>query len=448
MSGCRAKAAPGAQPVAPVDLSAIQPDKEGTMKDMEGVLYQTNAPKGVDPDNIYFVQVDPKKCEACGNCEEVCGTGAIQAINDEGIHAVVNPAACMNCGQCLVNCPYGAIYEGVSYVDEIFEKIKDPNTVVVSMPAPAVRYGLGECFGYSTGTYVGGQMHAALRKLGFDLIYDNEWTADVTIMEEGTELIQRVKEQGKPDARPLPQFTSCCPGWVKFVETFYPDLLPNMSSCKSPISMLGPLSKTYGAHESHTPAKKMYTVSIMPCIAKKYEGMRPEMQDSGFRDIDATINTRELAYMIKKAGIDFRSLPSQKPDRELGESTGAATIFGCSGGVMEAALRLGYEVLSGEKLNDPYIKAVRTHEGVNEATVAIPNFGEVKVCVISGLANTIPVLEQIRRGESPYAFIEVMACPGGCVNGGGQPLDPEIRASYVRSMIARINKRYRMRSMA
>ncbi len=442
MSGCSAKSPPA---IAPVDLSTIQPDKEGAMKEMEGVLYQMNAPKGVDPDNIYFVQVDPHKCEACGACEDMCVSGVIQSINDDGIRQVVNPAACMNCGQCLISCPYGAIYEGVSFVDEIFEKLKDPDTAVVSMPAPAVRYGLGECFGYPTGTYVGGKMHAALKKLGFDLVYDNEWTADVTIMEEGTELVQRVQEQGKPKARPLPQFTSCCPAWIKFVETFYPDLIPNLSSCKSPIGMLGPLSKTYGAHENHVPAKKMYTVSIMPCIAKKYEGLRPEMADSGFRDIDATITTRELAYMIKKAGVDFKSLPDAKPDRELGESTGGATIFGCSGGVMEAALRFGYEVLSGEKLKDPYIKAVRSHTGVKDATVAIPNFGEVQVCVISGLKNAIPVLEQVRKGQSPYAFIEVMTCPGGCVNGGGQPLDPDIRASLFKNVMARVNRRYRQR---
>ncbi len=417
------------------------------MLEMEGVVYQQNAPTGQDPDKLFFVQVDPTKCQACGVCEEVCATGAIQASNAEGIRQVVDPAACINCGQCLVNCPYGAIYEGVSFVDQIFEKLKDPETVVVSMPAPAVRYGLGECFGYATGTYVGGKMHAALRKLGFDIINDNEWTADVTIMEEGTELIQRVQEQGKPNARPLPQFTSCCPGWIKFVESFYPDLIPNLSSCKSPIGMLGPLSKTYGAQTKKVDAKKLYTVSIMPCVAKKYEGLRPEMNASGQRDIDATITTRELAYMIKKAGIDFAALPDEKPDLELGESTGGATIFGCSGGVMEAALRLAYEVLSGEKLKDPYIKAVRAHSGVKEATVPVPNFGDVKVCVISGLANTIPVLEQIRKGESPYAFIEVMTCPGGCVNGGGQPLDPDIRASLFRNAIARVNQRYRMRSM-
>ena len=369
------------------------------MKQIEGVMYQTNAPKGADPDNIFFVQVDATKCEACGSCEEVCSTGAIQAINDEGIRQVVNPAACMNCGQCLINCPYGAIYEGVSYVDEIFKKLKDPDTVVVSMPAPAVRYGLGECFGAPTGTYVGGQMHTALRQLGFDYIWDNEFTADVTIMEEGTELIQRVQEQGKKNARPLPQFTSCCPGWVKFAETFYPDLLPNLSSCKSPIGMLGPLTKTYGAHETHVKPQKIYTVSIMPCIAKKYEGLRPELADSGFQDIDATITTRELAYMIKTAGINFNKLPEQKPDPVLGDSTGAATLFGNSGGVMEAALRLAYEVLSGKKLKDPNIKVVRTHEGINTADIEVPGFGTVKVAVASGLKNAAKLCDEVRAGK-------------------------------------------------
>lgn len=415
--------------------------------EMEGVLYRQNVPTGKDPDKLFFVQVDKMKCPACGVCEEVCATGAIQFSNAEGVYHVVDPAACINCGQCLINCPYGAIYEDVSFVDEIFQKLKDPDTVVVSMPAPAVRYGLGECFGYATGTYVGGKMHAALRKLGFDIINDNQWAADVTIMEEGTELIQRVQEQGKPNARPLPQITSCCPGWIKFVESFYPDLIPNLSSCKSPIGMLGTLSKTYGAQIRKVDAKKLYTVSIMPCVAKKYEGLRQEMNASGFRDIDATITTRELAYMIKKAGIDFAALPDEKPDRELGKSTGGATIFGNSGGVMEAALRLAYEVLSGEKLKDPYIKAVRAHSGVKEASVTIPNFGDIKVCVISGLVNTIPVLEQIRKGESPYVFIEVMTCPGGCVNGGGQPLFPGIRASLFRNAIARVNQRYRMRTI-
>ncbi|WDP91348.1 MAG: 4Fe-4S binding protein [Desulfobacter sp.] len=411
------------------------------MQEMENVMYVNNAPpRGTDPDTIFFVQVDATKCEACGECDSHCVTGAIQPINEEGIRQVVNPAACINCGQCLLNCPAGAIYEGVSYVEEIFEKLNDPDTVVVSMPAPAVRYGLAECFGQPAGTYGGGKMHAALKALGFDYVWDNEFTADLTIMEEGTELIHRIAKPEK--GKPLPQFTSCCPGWIKFVESFYPDLLPHVSTCKSPIAMLGPLAKTYGAHETHTRPEKIYTVSIMPCIAKKYEGLREEMADSGFRDIDATINTRELAHMIKRAGINFAGLPDRDPDPVLGQSTGAATIFGNSGGVMEAALRLAYEELSGKALKDPAIKLVRTREGINTAAIKVPSFGTVKVAVASGLDNAAKLCDQVRAGKADYHFIEIMTCPGGCVNGGGQPLDPEVRtASLARTIRLAMNKR-------
>ncbi|MDD4951038.1 MAG: [FeFe] hydrogenase, group A [Desulfovibrionaceae bacterium] len=413
----------------------------------EKVVMKNSAPRLVDPDKQFFVQVDATKCQACGQCEQVCATGAIQAVSDLGVRQVVDPAACMNCGQCLINCPYGAIYEQVSFVDDVFAALKDPNTVVVSMPAPAVRYGLGEAFGYPTGAYVGGKMHAALRKLGFDYIWDNEFAADVTIMEEGTELIGRVK---KPDPhKPLPQFTSCCPAWIKFVETFYPELLPHVSTCKSPIGMLGPLAKTYGAQQTKTDPLRIYTVSIMPCIAKKYEGLRPEMSASGKHDIDATITTRELAYMIKKAAIDFDKLKDEEPDAVLGESTGAATIFGNSGGVMEAALRLAYEVLSGQKLKDPDIKAVRTHEGVKSAAINVPNFGEVRVAIASGLANAAKLCDEVKAGKSKYHFIEIMACPGGCVNGGGQPLDPGIRQSCASSgLFAGYNKRFNLKTKA
>ncbi|HPA14008.1 MAG TPA: [FeFe] hydrogenase, group A [Desulfobacterales bacterium] len=416
------------------------------MRVIENVVTLSNAPIPQDADNVYFIQVDQTKCEECGECENHCATGAIQPKDgNDGPRTVADPATCVNCGQCLVNCPYGAIYEGVSFVDEIFNALKDPDTVVVSMPAPAVRYGLGEPFGYPIGTYVGGKMFAALRKLGFDYIWDNQMTADVTIMEEGTELLHRLTGKIK---KPLPQFTSCCPGWIKFMETFYPELSENVSTCKSPIGMLGPLSKTYGAEVTKARPEKIYTVSIMPCVAKKYEGLRTEMSDSGFRDIDATITTRELAYMIKKAGIDFKSLPDEEPDFDLGDSTGAATIFGNSGGVMEAALRYAYEVVSGKKLNDPDIKAVRSHKGVKAATINVPKFGDLEVCVVSGLANAIPILEEVKQGKSKYHFIEVMTCPGGCVNGGGQPLFPDVReASLLRSIIARINRRFNMRKM-
>lgn len=397
------------------------------MLEMEKVLMKGAAPKNADPNAFSMVQVDADKCQACGTCDGVCPTGAIQAVGKDEKRKVLDPAVCINCGQCLVNCPYGAIYEEVSFVEDVFKALKDPDTVVVSMPAPAVRYGLGEPFGMPAGTYVGGKMHAALRKLGFDHVWDNEYTADLTIMEEGTELINRI---AKPDHHyPLPQFTSCCPGWVKFVESYYPELLPHMSTCKSPIGMLGPLAKTYGAQQVKANPAKMYTVSIMPCIAKKYEGLRPELAASGYRDIDATITTRELAYMIKKAGIDFAKLKDEAPEPVLGQSTGAATIFATSGGVMEAALRLAYEVLSGDKLKDPEIKAVRAHEGIKTAAVNVPKFGEVRVAVASGLQNAVKLCEEVKAGKSPYHFIEIMTCPGGCVNGGGQPLDPNVRVA-------------------
>jgi ferredoxin hydrogenase large subunit len=242
----------------------------GGRVDVEKVDTIMKAPDYREIDRLYFVQVDEKKCEACGQCQDICATGAIQAAGDDGPRKIVDPAVCMNCGQCLANCPYGAIYECGSFVDEIFEKIKDPDVQVVAMPAPAVRYGLGECFGMPLGTYVGKKMFTALRKLGFDHIWDNQFTADVTIMEEGSELVGRIKNPDKK--KPLPQFTSCCPAWIKFVETFHPEILPHISTCKSPIGMLGPLSKTYGAKVKKTDPSKIYTVSIMPCIAKKYEG--------------------------------------------------------------------------------------------------------------------------------------------------------------------------------
>lgn len=415
------------------------------MQEMEKVFMKGAAPKNVNPNRFSMVQVDAAKCVQCGTCDDICPTGAIQ-VKADGSRYVVSPAACINCAQCLTNCPYGAIYEEVSYVDEIMAALKDPNTVVVSMPAPAVRYALGEPFGMPAGTYVGGKMHAAFRKLGFDLIWDNEFTADLTIMEEGTELINRVS---KPNPHyPLPQFTSCCPGWVKFCEAFYPELLPHMSTCKSPIAMLGPLAKTYGAQEAKVNPSRMYTVSVMPCVAKKYEGMRPEMAASGYRDIDATITTRELAYMIRKAGIDFASLKDEEPDPVLGMSTGAATIFGTSGGVMEAALRLAYEVLSGDKLKDPEIKAVRASEGIVTAAVNVPNFGEVRVAVASGLDNAKKLCEEVKAGKSPHHFIEIMTCPGGCVNGGGQPLDPNLLVGKNSSnFFAGYKKRFNLKSV-
>lgn len=392
------------------------------MKQIEKVWTLGLAPGPEAAERAYFVQVDQSKCENCDTCQDYCATGAIQGVggSDDMPHIVVDPTVCMSCGQCLTHCPYGAVYEGVSFVNNIWSALKDPDTVVVAMPAPAIRYGIAECFGAKPGSYAGGKMFAALRKLGFDRIWDNQFTADVTILEEGTELVGRVTKKIK---KPLPQFTSCCPAWIKFAESYYPDLLPNVSTCKSPIGMLGPLAKTYGAEMTKTPAQKMFTVSIMPCIAKKFEGLRTEMSDSGFRDIDATITTRELGYMIKQAGIDFNSLPDEEPDEVLGLSTGAATIFAATGGVMEAALRYAYEVVTKKKLEKVDFKSVRGEKGLREATVDVGGL-KVKVAIAHGLANARKLCDQVRAGKSPYHFIEIMSCPGGCVNGGGQPIPP------------------------
>ena len=415
----------------------------GAVIEMEGINYSMTMPRVEDLDSQYFVRVNADMCEQCGECEVHCPTGAIQESED-GARYIVDNVACMNCGQCILNCPYGAIDEKVSFVEEVMAKLKDPDTVVVSMSAPAVRYALGECFGMPMGTYVGGQMQAALRRLGFDYIWDTEWAADLTIIEEGNELLSRVKNGGT-----LPMFTSCCPGWIKFAETFYPDLTKHLSTCKSPVAMLGPMAKTYGAEQTGESPKKIYTVSIMPCVAKKYEGLRPEMQASGHRDIDATINTRELAYMIKKMGIQFTSLPKEEADPILGLSTGAATIFGTSGGVMEAALRYAYEAISGKVLDNPAILAVRTENGINKVAVDVPGFGAVRIGVASGLDNAAKLCEEVRSGKSDLHFIEVMTCPGGCVNGGGQPKDPAIMdASIFKRTVAKVTKRLNMRKIS
>ncbi|MDD5348028.1 MAG: [FeFe] hydrogenase, group A [Candidatus Omnitrophica bacterium] len=387
-------------------------------------------------DKTFFVQVDEAKCQECGTCEQFCGTKAVRKT-DSGKRRIVDPAVCVNCGQCLVHCPFGAIGEEVSYIKELAAALKDPDRICVAMVAPAVRYALGEPFGSLPGECVEGRMWAALRRLGFEYVWDNQFTADLTILEEGSELLARVTGAMK---RPLPQFTSCCPGWVKFVETFYPDLLQNLSSCKSPIGMLGALAKTYGAQKTGRDPNKIYTVSIMPCIAKKFEGLRPEMNDSGFRDIDATINTRELAYMIKQAGISFNDLPDEEPHPVLGDSTGAATIFAASGGVMEAALRFAYEEVTRAHLVNVDFHPVRGEKGIKAAAVNLAGL-EVKVCVVSGLDNARKVMDEVSAGKSPYHFIEVMTCPTGCVNGGGQPLEPGTRfadAPFLRKLCIRL----------
>lgn len=407
--------------------------------EMEKVFYEDRAPApDADPDGIAILAIDDKKCVGCDTCMSYCPSGAITGDNGD-IHAIAYTELCINCGQCLTHCPEGAIYENVSWVSEIQARLKDKSVKVIAMPAPAVRYALGDCFGMPVGSVTTEKMLAALHQLGFANVWDNEFTADVTIWEEGTEFLKRLK---KEIDKPLPQFTSCCPGWQKYVETFYPELLPNVSTCKSPIGMMGALSKTYGAKKLKYDPAKIYTVSIMPCTAKKYEGMRPQFRDSGHKDIDATITTRELAYMIKKAKIDLGKVKTGKRDPLMGESTGGATIFGATGGVMEAALRYAYQAVTQKQPPSWDFKDLRGLKGFKEATVNVGGI-DVKVAVVHGAKRFKEVCEQVKAGKSPYHFIEFMACPGGCLMGGGQPIMPgvlqsaENRVNRLRAAIER-----------
>ena len=387
---------------------------------MEGVWYKGTAPSAkTDPDRIRFVQVDGSKCVGCDTCIAYCPTGAVQGEPNRE-HRIPDPALCITCAQCLTHRPTGAVYEEVSWIGAVRKAIKDPSVTVVAMPAPSVRYTIAECFGERPGTPAYGKLVGALRKLGFDKVWDVEFGADLTIMEEGTELIKRLSGEA---TKPLPQITSCCPGWVKYAETFYPQLLPHLSTAKSPVAMLGAMAKTYGAEQNGIDPSKMMTVSIMPCVAKKHEGMRKELDSSGYRDIDVTVTTREIAWLLKEEGINLFAVDDSTADPLLGDSTGGGTIFAASGGVMEAALRFACGRLEPEKNPVIEFQAVRGMKGIRHASAVIGG-RTVNVAVVSGIKYAVPLCEQIVRGESPYHFIEVMACPGGCVNGGGNPILP------------------------
>ena len=321
-------------------------------------------------------------------------------------------------------CPTGALTEHDD-TDKVYAALADPTKHVVVQPAPAVRAALGEEFGIPMGTSVTGKMACALRRLGFDKVFDTDFAADLTIMEEANELIDRVKNGGV-----LPMITSCSPGWIKFCEHQYPDFLPNLSSCKSPHEMEGAVIKSYYAEKAGIDPKDIVTVSVMPCTAKKFEAARPELGHDGMADVDIVITTRELARMIKKSGIDFANLPEEDFDEMLGESTGAAVIFGVTGGVMEAALRTAYEVITGQKLEKLEFTDVRGLEGVKEASYNL-NGLDLKVAVAHSTGAASRLLDAVRSGEKSYTFIEVMGCPGGCVNGGGQPIvSPEEREKH------------------
>ena len=368
---------------------------------------------------------DNNKCILCRRCTAVCEkvqTVAVIGPNNRGFETSIGCAfdmglgdtSCVNCGQCIAACPTGALYEK-DFTDNVLAAIADPEKHVVVQTAPAVRAALGEEFGYPMGTDVEGQMAAALRRIGFDKVFDTDFSADLTIMEEANELIERVQNGGV-----LPMITSCSPGWIKYCEHYYPDQLAHLSSCKSPQQMFGAITKTYYAQKMGIDPKNIVCVSVMPCTAKKFEIGRDDQDAAGVPDVDISITTRELARLIRKCGIDFKSLPNEGFDDPLGESTGAGVIFGATGGVMEAALRTAVETLTGEQLKSLDFVEVRGTEGIKEATYKVGDM-DVKVAVASGLSNAKVIMDKIRAGEADYLFVEIMCCEGGCVNGGGQP---------------------------
>ena len=407
------------------------------------------------------IEKDDSKCIRCQRCVRTCAeiqsVGAI-AVAHKGadmkistfFDRALDEVVCTNCGQCIVHCPTGALTEK-SYVERVWDAIASPDTHVVVQTAPAVRVGLGEELGLPAGTRVTGKMVSALRRLGFDSVLDTDFTADLTIMEEGTELLTRLKRalvDDDPDVA-LPMATSCSPGWVKYIEHKYPEYLPNLSTCKSPQQMFGALAKTYYAKNIKVDPQNVISVSVMPCTAKKYEANRPEMKDSGYKDVDFVLTTRELAVMIKQAGIEFEKLNDEKFDSIMGTSSGAGVIFGATGGVMEAALRTAYEIVTGREV--PFenldILPVRGLDGVKEAIIPIEGTveewrflegAELKCAITNGLENAHKLMEDIKAGDRFYHFIEIMACPGGCLGGGGQPypVDDAVRLKRMEALYA------------
>ena len=372
---------------------------------------------------------DTSKCVLCGRCIDTCkkvqGLG-ILGFENRGFNTIVAPiynqsfanVNCMQCGQCVINCPVGALTEKEN-ITEVVKALNDPTKTVIVQTAPAVRASLGEEFGMPIGSRVTGKMAAALRRCGFDRVYDTNFGADLTIMEEGNELLERVTHGGV-----LPMFTSCSPGWIRYIEFEYPELLPHLSSAKSPHMMLGAMAKSYWAERHGIDPKDIYVVSIMPCIAKKSEIDRPECNTSGYQDVDAVLTTRECARLIKMFGVEFEELPDEGFDEDLfGDYTGAAVIFGASGGVMEAALRTVKQKLDGQKLEKVDFEACRGMAGVKEAEIDL-NGTKIWIAVTSSMTAAKPLLEEVKAGTSKYTFIEVMGCPGGCINGGGQSIIP------------------------
>ena len=401
--------------------------------DDEGRFDGANPVHEYDDSAIHMIR-DNGKCILCRRCVAACQAQHISVIgaNARGFDTHIGSAfekpldsvACVSCGQCIVNCPTGAIYEKDDTA-KVLEAINDPEKFVVVHTAPSIRVTLGECFGMHIGTNVQGKMVAALRRLGFDKVFDTDFGADLTIVEEANEFLGRVRNGGV-----LPMITSCSPGWIKYCEHYYPDMLDHLSSCKSPQQMSGAVIKTWYAEKMGIDPKDIVVVGIMPCTAKKFETKRENQSASGYPDVDYSLTTRELGRMIESAGIFFKHLPDEEFDNPLGDSTVAAVIFGATGGVMEAALRTAVEKLSGEELKSLDFTEVRGTEGIKEASYTV-NGMEIKVCVVSGLANANTIMEKVKNGTADYHFIEIMGCPGGCVNGGGQPIQHAVVRNFV-----------------
>lgn len=401
--------------------------------DDEGRFDGANPVHEYDDSAIHMIR-DNGKCILCRRCVAACQAQHISVIgaNARGFDTHIGSAferpldsvACVSCGQCIVNCPTGAIYEKDDTA-KVLEAINDLEKFVVVHTAPSIRVTLGECFGMHIGTNVQGKMVAALRRLGFDKVFDTDFGADLTIVEEANEFLGRVQNGGV-----LPMITSCSPGWIKYCEHYYPDMLDHLSTCKSPQQMSGAIIKTWYAEKMGIDPKDIVVVGIMPCTAKKFETKRDDQAASGYPDVDYSLTTRELGRMIESAGIYFKHLPDEEFDNPLGDSTGAAVIFGATGGVMEAALRTAVEKLSGEELKSLDFTEVRGTDGIKEASYTV-NGMEVKVCVVSGLANANTIMEKVKNGTADYHFIEIMGCPGGCVNGGGQPIQHAVVRNFV-----------------
>ncbi len=413
------------------DLAKLAADNGVRDRAYQGA--RSHRPKDISSPSIIR---DPDKCILCGKCVRMCdeiqGVSAIDFVN-RGSKAYVgtafnqglNVSSCINCGQCILVCPTAALSEH-KYISEVLQALADPTKTVVVQHAPAVSVSIAEEFGFAPGTDFDGKMTAALRRVGFDRVFDTSFTADLTIMEEGSELVHRVQNGGA-----LPMFTSCSPGWVKFVEEFYPELLPNVSTCKSPQQMMGAIIKSYFAQKENLDPKNIVSVSLMPCTAKKFECGRPEMAQDYVADVDYVLTTRELAELFRITGVNPAAIEPEAPDTPFGERSSAGKLFGASGGVMEAALRSAVFLLTGEEMKDYTIQALRGMEGSKELRVKVGDL-EVGAAVVSSLGQARKLMNEIKAGRKDLHFIEVMTCPGGCINGGGQPIGADKEAIKAR----------------